>query len=174
MLSAATEFLLFRNEGDSMARSIRQASLLEAFRALASVGDTIPPHHLAALDLAVRQTAGDMRLAGRSIERIVAHIQSVATEAGIRESHDRLVQDAVVWAIAYCCGEDRFEPMPSPAQYRSRSSERTVPLEVGVDSLSWVTEELDRRGAERRRRDEEPADNRGGAGPLGPSPETST
>jgi hypothetical protein len=134
----------------------------------------IPPHYLTALDLALRQTADDMRLAGRPIERVVAFIQSAATEAGIRESHDRLVQDALRWAIAYYCGEDRFEPIPSPAQSRQRSSERTVPLEVGVDSVSWVTDELDRRGAERCERREEPAANRGEAGPVGPSPETST
>jgi len=170
---AAAEFSLFHHEGDSMARSTRQDSLLDAFRTLAHAGDTIPPQCLTAIDLALRQTADDMRLAGRPIERVVAHIQSVATEAGIRESHDRLVQDAVLWAITYSCGEDRFEPTPSPAQCRPRSSERTVPLEVGVDSLSWVNEELERRGAERCERREEPADNRDGAGPRGASPETS-
>jgi len=148
--------------------------LLGAFRALANIGDTIPPQHLTALDLALRQTADDMRLAGRPIERVVAHIQSMATDAGIRESHDRLVHDAVLRAITYFCGEDRFEPIPSRAQHRHRSSERTVPLEVGVDSLSWVTEELDRRGAERYERREEPAAKRDGAGPRDPSPRTST
>jgi hypothetical protein len=157
-----------------MARSIRQDSLLDAFRTLAHAGDTIPPQCLTAIDLALHQTADDLRRAGRPIERVVAHIQSVATEAGIRESHDRLVQDAALWAITYFCGEDRFETTPSPGQCRRPSSERTVPLEVGVDSLSWVTEALDRRGAERCERRGAPAENRDGAGPLDPSPKPST
>jgi hypothetical protein len=96
-----------------------------------------------------------MRLAGRPIERVVAHVKSLATEAGIRESHGRLVQDSLLWAITYFCGETSLEPNPSPARYSYRSSERTVPLEVGVDSLSWVNEELYPRGGQRAERREE-------------------
>jgi hypothetical protein len=118
-----------------MARSLQHDPLADAFWAIANTGATIPPHCLSALDIALRQTANDMRLAGRPVERVVAHVKSLATETGIRDSHDRLVQDALLWAITYFCGEKtRFEPNQSPARYSRRSNERTVPLEVGVES----------------------------------------
>jgi hypothetical protein len=140
---------------DSMAQSLRQDPVLLAFRTIADAGASIPPHCLTALDVAVRRTANEMRLAGRPIERVVAHVKSMAADAGIRESHDRLIADAVLWAITYFYGEDKFQPVPSPSRYdRGRIEERVVPLEVGVDSLSWVIEELDRRGAERCERRE--------------------
>ena len=138
-----------------MAQALRQDPLLHAFRTIADAGAAIPQPCLTALDVAVRRTANEMRLAGRPIERVVAHVKSMATEAGIRESHDRLIADAVLWAITYFYGEDKFQPITSARYDRRRIEERVVPLEVGVDSLSWVMEELDRRGAERCERREE-------------------
>lgn len=133
-----------------MAHSLQQDPLLNAFRAIANADAPIPPHYLTALHVAVRRFAGRMWLAGRPIEGVVDHINSMAAEAGVRESHERLVEDAVLWATSYFYGETRLDPTPSPARdtARRRSSEREVPLEVGVDSLSWVIEELDRRGAQ--------------------------
>jgi hypothetical protein len=150
-------FSLFpATRADSMVQSLRQDPVLHAFISIANGGAAIPPRCLTALDVAVRRTANEMRLAGRPIERVVAHVKSMATDAGVRESHDRLVADAVLWAITYFYGDDKFQPMPSPVQHgRGHIVERVVPLEVGVDSLSWVIEELDRRGAERcEKRDE--------------------
>ena len=131
-----------------MAHSLRQDPLLSAFTAIANADATIPPHYLTSLHVAVRRYAGRMWLADRPIEGVVAHVKSMAAEAGVRESHDRLVEDAVQWAISYFYGENSLEPIPSPARYSPsrRTIERPVPLEVGVDSLSWVIEELDRRG----------------------------
>src|SRR5262249_27619006 len=87
-----------RSRVDSM-QSLRQDPLLYAFRTIADAGAAIPPCCLTILDVAVRRTAKEMRLAGRPIERVVTHVKSMATEAGIRESHDRLIADAVLWAI---------------------------------------------------------------------------
>jgi hypothetical protein len=135
-----------------MAHSLQQDPLLNAFRAIANADAPIPPHYLTALHVAVRRFAGRMWLAGRPIERVVAHIKSMAAEAGVRESHDQLVDDAVEWAVTYFRGGSSLEP-PSPALHTPsrrtpsrRSSDREVPLEVGIDSLSWVIEELDRHG----------------------------
>ena len=46
----------------------------------------------------------DMKTSGMSLERVVAQIKGLATEAGIRESHDRLITEAVIWCVErYCC-----------------------------------------------------------------------
>jgi len=140
-----------------MAHSLQQDPLLSAFRAIASADAAIPPHYLSALNVAVRRFTGRMWLAEQPIERVVAHIKSMATEAGVRESQDRLVHDAVLRAIAYY-GETMIDPNPSSAWYSHGSSERTVPLEVAVERLSRVTEELDVRGPQRPERRDELAD----------------
>jgi hypothetical protein len=124
-----------------MAHSLHEEPLLNAFRAIANVDAAIPPHYLTALRVAVRRFAGRTWLAGRPIDCVVDHVKSMAAEAGVRESHDLLVEDAVLWATSYFYGETRLDPIPSPARYSlSGSSERTVPLEVGIDSLSGSSE----------------------------------
>jgi hypothetical protein len=133
--------------GYSMAPSVRQDRLLDAFRTIRVAGSTIPPHCLAKLGDALRQTADDLRLAGRPVELVVAQVKLMATEAGVREWQDRLFHDAVLWAITYY-GETMLDPIPSSPRYRHRSSERTVPLDVAIESLSRVTEESDVRGPE--------------------------
>jgi len=142
-----------------MAHSLQQDPLLSAFGAIANADETIPPHYLSALNVAVRRFTGRMWLAGRPIEHVVAHIKSMATEAGVRESQDRIVQDAVLWAITFY-GETMLDPIPSSVRYGHRSSERTVPIEVAVESLPWVTEEFDVRGPQSPRDAMNSPDNR--------------
>lgn len=54
-----------------MARLLQQEPLANACRSIAKTRATVPPHCLSALDIALRQTADDIRLAGRPIERVV-------------------------------------------------------------------------------------------------------
>ena len=135
-----------------MASDVHQDFLLQAFRAISADGDAITPRRVMALHLALCNTAESMRVAGRPIERLVAHVKSMAGSAGIRESHDRIVADAVLWAIAYYYGEDNVELITSPAQYcrqRRESGERAVPIAVDPEGMATARARAMVRSAER-------------------------
>jgi hypothetical protein len=125
----------------SMPPALLQAALLQAFKTIAGADDAVTPRSVMALHLALSRTAENMRVAGQSIERLVAHVKSTATAAGVRESHDRIVTDAVLWAIAYYCGEDNVDLITWPAKYcRQRNEERAVPRLVDIDARASVVD----------------------------------
>ena len=112
-----------------MSDPISQDPVLRAFVAIAADGDAIPPRGMSSLHSALRRTADDLAMAGRPIERVVSHVKSMATKAGIRESHGQLVADAVLWAIAYYYGEDDVEVITAPDRYRRRQPHSIETLE---------------------------------------------
>ncbi len=136
----STTFLR-RDEATHMVDSISQDTLLQAFRTIGVAGDTIHQRCVIAVHEALRTLADDMRRAGRPIERLVACVKSTATVAGIRESHDRIVADAVLSAIAYYFGDENVGLIPSPDGYRSRrpqSIEQSIPPGLDLFSVARV------------------------------------
>jgi hypothetical protein len=97
---------------------------LRAFKAVAAERAALSPICVASLYEAVTNTADDMRRAGQPIERVIAHVKALASEAGVRESHDCLVTSAVLWAIDYYYSQDGecIEPVdPREVAARLRS-----------------------------------------------------
>jgi hypothetical protein len=126
-----------------MAHLRPQEALHQVFRSIADGND--PARYMKTLHLALRTTADDMRLAGRPIERVVAQVKSTAKSAGIRQSHDRIITAAVLWAIAYYYGEDHIEQMAPPAQDHVRRSRETIaPFAFGNDALAPAEEQSHR------------------------------
>ena len=89
-----------------MSESQSNDALLCAFEAVATAGVALTPICIASLYKAVTDISEDMRLGGASIERVIVRIKTIASEAGVRETHARLVTSAVLWAIDYYYRED--------------------------------------------------------------------
>ena len=82
-----------------MSQSPSRDALLHAFKAIGADGRDSTPIHLASLYAAVSETADRMRAADQPVERVIADVKALASEAGLRVSHNRLVTSAVLWAI---------------------------------------------------------------------------
>lgn len=96
-------------------------AVLRALKAIAAERDALTPVCVASLYEAVTARADDMRRAGQPIERVIAHVKALASEAGVRETHDCLVTSAVLWAIDYYYrGDGEFTDPVDPREVAAR------------------------------------------------------
>jgi hypothetical protein len=64
-------------------------------------------------------SADEMRRIGLPLERAIAGIKRLATERGIRDSHDRLITEAVLWCIdQYCFDQASIARLPTRSELR--------------------------------------------------------
>lgn len=78
-------------------------SVRQAFAGLAATSAPMAADDIRSLRAILLTATDDMKTSGMSLERVVAQIKGLATEAGIRQSHDRLITDAVNWCVDHFC-----------------------------------------------------------------------
>lgn len=122
-----------------MSEASSHDALLHAFTAIADAGTEPTSTCLASLNEALRETADAMRAARQPIGRVVALVKALASDAGVRETHDRVVTNAVLWAIDYYYRAD-IELLLSVGAEQTRAS-----VSMGVRSIS--TTEIPRSSA---------------------------
>jgi hypothetical protein len=88
-------------------------TLRQAFSAIAANSAPMEWEELQSLQPVVCGAAEAMKRAGVPLERAIARIKALATEVGIRRSHDRLVTNAVLWCI-----EEFYRNEPAPGSVR--------------------------------------------------------
>jgi len=116
----------------SASGSHSQRALLIAFKAVAADGAARNGTDVS-LYRALSETADAMRKAGEPIARVVACVKALASEAGICETQDRVLANAVAWAIRYYYRSD-IEWLLSVGAEFTRAS--MAPREPAVDSAT--------------------------------------
>ena len=116
----------------SASDSHSQRALLIAFKAVAADG-TAPNGTRVSLYEALSETADEMRRAGQPIARVVAYVKALASEAGIRETHDRVLTHAVAWVIQYYYRNDIEWLLSVGVEFTNASM---VPHEPTLDSAT--------------------------------------
>lgn len=108
-------------------------ALRHAFRAIAEGGIAPTSLSVPSLYLALSDAVDEMRKAGVSIERVVNRVKALASEAGIRETHDNLVTNAVLWSIDHYYRDEDTELL-----LRAKR-ERRDGYPAAVDSSAMIT-----------------------------------
>jgi len=89
-----------------MPESVSDDALLRVFRSIAANGVAAMSGSEPSLYRVLSDMADTMRRRGKSLECVVGRVKAMASEAGILETHDRIVSNAVRAAIGYYYRDD--------------------------------------------------------------------